>query len=89
MEQESKVQGSYAGKDVFVVNRRSFFGVLLGVGTAGMGALLAIPGTSLRLISTLCKIQEHMVSSWRHGQVFESIAARADTSFLAASGWLA
>jgi Rieske Fe-S protein len=25
------------------INRRSFFGVLLGIGTAGMGALLAIP----------------------------------------------
>jgi menaquinol-cytochrome c reductase iron-sulfur subunit len=43
MKQESKVQESYAGKDVLVINRRSFFGVLLGVGTAGMGALLAIP----------------------------------------------
>jgi menaquinol-cytochrome c reductase iron-sulfur subunit len=30
-------------KDVIIINRRSFFGVLLGVGTAGMGALLAIP----------------------------------------------
>ena len=25
------------------INRRSFFGVLLGIGTAGMGALLAVP----------------------------------------------
>jgi Rieske Fe-S protein len=43
MEQESKMQPGYPGKDVLVINRRSFFGVLLGIGTAGMGALLAIP----------------------------------------------
>ena len=30
-------------KDLIVLNRRSFFGALLGIGTAGMGALLAIP----------------------------------------------
>lgn len=30
-------------KDVIVINRRSFFGVLLGIGTAGMGAILAVP----------------------------------------------
>ena len=29
--------------DVIVLNRRSFFGALLGIGTAGMGALLGIP----------------------------------------------
>ena len=29
--------------DAPAINRRSFFGVLLGIGTAGMGALLAIP----------------------------------------------
>jgi menaquinol-cytochrome c reductase iron-sulfur subunit len=43
MEQESKTQESYPSKDVLVINRRSFFAVLLGIGTAGMGALLAIP----------------------------------------------
>ena len=30
-------------KDVIVINRRSFFGALLAIGTAGMGALLAVP----------------------------------------------
>lgn len=53
MEQESDSPGggihnaanqeAGANKDVIVINRRSFFGVLLGIGTAGMGALLAIP----------------------------------------------
>ena len=31
------------------ITRRSFFGVLLGIGTAGMGALLAVP--VLRFVS--------------------------------------
>lgn len=43
MEQENKVRQTFAKEDVIVINRRSFFGVLLGIGTAGMGALLAIP----------------------------------------------
>jgi len=29
--------------DVIIISKRSFFGVLLGLGTAGVGALLAIP----------------------------------------------
>ncbi|HUZ05730.1 MAG TPA: ubiquinol-cytochrome c reductase iron-sulfur subunit [Acidobacteriaceae bacterium] len=43
MEQQEKVQENVTNKDVIVINRRSFFAVLLGIGTAGMGALLAIP----------------------------------------------
>lgn len=43
-QQEENAQDTIAGnKDVIVINRRSFFGVLLGIGTAGMGALLAVP----------------------------------------------
>jgi menaquinol-cytochrome c reductase iron-sulfur subunit len=30
-------------KEIIVINRRSFFGALLAVGSAGMGALLAVP----------------------------------------------
>ncbi len=30
-------------ENVIIINRRSFFGTLLGIGTAGMGALLAVP----------------------------------------------
>ncbi len=32
-----------AGKDVIIINRRSFFGALMAIGTAGMGAFLSIP----------------------------------------------
>lgn len=42
MEQETKREETPAN-DVIVINRRSFFGVLLAVGTAGMGAILAVP----------------------------------------------
>lgn len=43
MEQQEKVRDIREDKDVIVINRRSFFGVLLGIGSAGMGALLAVP----------------------------------------------
>jgi menaquinol-cytochrome c reductase iron-sulfur subunit len=43
MEQEQIVQQDTANKDVIIISRRSFFGVLLGIGTAGMSAILAIP----------------------------------------------
>lgn len=33
----------HVGKEVSAINRRSFLGVLLGIGTAGMGALLGVP----------------------------------------------
>ena len=43
MEQKTETDKSAEKKDVIVIDRRSFFGVLLGIGSAGMGALLAIP----------------------------------------------
>lgn len=43
MAEHEKVQDESTSKDVIVINRRSFFAVLLGIGTAGMGALLAVP----------------------------------------------
>jgi len=43
MEQQEKIQEISTNKDVIVINRRSFFGVLLGIGAAGMGVLLGIP----------------------------------------------
>lgn len=43
MEQQEIVQEANPHKDVIVINRRSFFAVLLGIGAAGMGALLAVP----------------------------------------------
>jgi len=42
MEQQSTVQEVDAKKNI-VVSRRSFFGALLCVGSAGMGAILAVP----------------------------------------------
>ena len=43
MEQESIISNDVLTKNVIVINRRSFFGALLAVGSAGMGALLAVP----------------------------------------------
>jgi menaquinol-cytochrome c reductase iron-sulfur subunit len=39
----NKLDESEASREAIVINRRSFFGALLGIGTAGMGALLAVP----------------------------------------------
>lgn len=43
MEQETQTGIAADRKDVIIINRRSFFGALLAVGTAGMGAFLSIP----------------------------------------------
>jgi menaquinol-cytochrome c reductase iron-sulfur subunit len=39
----NKLDEDEASREAIVINRRSFFGALLGIGTAGMGALLAVP----------------------------------------------
>jgi menaquinol-cytochrome c reductase iron-sulfur subunit len=43
MEQANNIHENASGEDVVVINRRSFFGALLGIGAAGMGAILAVP----------------------------------------------
>lgn len=40
---ESRATALESNKEVIVINRRSFFGALLAIGTAGMGAILAAP----------------------------------------------
>ena len=43
MTHDEPVQGTESREDVIVISRRSFFGALLGISTAAMGALLAVP----------------------------------------------
>ncbi len=43
MEQELSKDNLAGRKDVIIINRRSFFGALLAIGSAGMGAILAVP----------------------------------------------
>ncbi len=43
MKHDEPVQHTESGADVIVISRRSFFGALLGIGTAAMGAMLAVP----------------------------------------------
>ncbi len=43
MTHDEAVQSTESKEDVIVINRRSFFGALLGISTAAMGTLLAIP----------------------------------------------
>lgn len=43
MEQRIETQNSEGKKDVIVINRRSFFGGLMAIGSLGMGAILSVP----------------------------------------------
>lgn len=43
MKPENNIHEDVVRKDVLVINRRSFFGALLAIGSAGMGAILAVP----------------------------------------------
>ncbi len=43
MEQKTEIDKSTEKRDVIIVTRRSFFGALVAIGSAGMGALLAVP----------------------------------------------
>jgi menaquinol-cytochrome c reductase iron-sulfur subunit len=43
MESPDANSGAAASQDYIIVSRRSFFGALLAIGSAGMGAILAIP----------------------------------------------
>lgn len=43
MEHYEPAKRAELGPDVIVISRRSFFGALLGLGTAAMGTLLAVP----------------------------------------------
>ncbi|MGC9159312.1 MAG: ubiquinol-cytochrome c reductase iron-sulfur subunit [Terracidiphilus sp.] len=43
MKQDEQVLHTESGADVIVISRRSFFGALLGIGTAAMGAMLVVP----------------------------------------------
>ena len=42
---EQRIQSGQDGgsKDVIIINRRSFFGALMAIGSVGMGALLSVP----------------------------------------------
>jgi len=43
VQQEKQPETNEAKKDVLILNRRSFFGALIAVGSVGMGAILAVP----------------------------------------------
>ena len=43
VEQRIETENSAEKKDVIIITRRSFFGALVAIGSAGMGALLAVP----------------------------------------------
>lgn len=43
MDQVNRTNDVASNKEVIVISRRSFFGALMAIGTAGMGAILSVP----------------------------------------------
>ncbi|MGC9199746.1 MAG: ubiquinol-cytochrome c reductase iron-sulfur subunit [Acidobacteriaceae bacterium] len=56
MEQERDTKNVADNKDTIVINRRSFFGTLVAIGSAGMGAFLAIPAMRYVLYPLYAKV---------------------------------
>ncbi len=82
-------QENQTGKDVLVVNRRSFFGVLLGIGTAGMGALLAAPVLRYVLYPLYAKSQQSDWSDVGTMDEFSNLSQpiRKTVTFTRRDGW--
>jgi menaquinol-cytochrome c reductase iron-sulfur subunit len=83
------VEKETESKDVIVINRRSFFGGLLAVGTAGMGAILALPVLRYVLYPLYAKSKG---SDWSEvGDVAEfsasTVPVRKTVTFTQIDGW--
>lgn len=71
------------------INRRSFFGVLLGIGTAGMGALLAVPVLRYALYPLYAKSGQSGWSEAGAANEFSNLAppVRKTIDFSQRDGW--
>ena len=83
------VDGHGADKNVIVINRRSFFGALLAIGSAGMGAILAIPVLRYVLYPIYSKAAG---SEWSHVGALSEFAdtkepVRKTVTFTQRDGW--
>ncbi len=89
MEQQTAIQEVDPKKNI-VINRRSFFGVLLCVGAAGMGAILAVPVLRYVLYPLYAKSSK---GTWspigEMERIFQPVEADPDTSRPQAGGWMA
>ncbi len=90
VEQENNIHESFAKKkDVVVISRRSFFGVLLGIGSAGMGAILAVPVLRFVLYPIYAKATG---SEWSEVGLLSEFAGskepvRKTITFIQRDGW--
>ncbi len=75
--------------DVIVVNRRSFFGTLLGIGGVGMGALLSIPVLRYVLYPLSTKMQQSVWSVVGSMDEFANLSqpVRKTITFSRKDGW--
>lgn len=89
-EKEKQHRTNDRGQEVIIISRRSFFGALLSVGTAGMGAMLAAPVLRFVLYPLYTKDKQ---SKWsRIGLVDQLPPAggppvRKDVTFHQLDGW--
>jgi menaquinol-cytochrome c reductase iron-sulfur subunit len=89
MQTNDHAPASSAKSEVIVINRRSFLGALLGIGTAAMGALLAVPVLRYALYPLYAKATG---SGWSEvGSVSDFAAAqspvRKTITFVQRDGW--
>lgn len=74
MEQEKHTQELISNQDVIVINRRSFFAALLSIGTAGMGAMLAVPVLRYVLYPLYAKTSKNVWTAVGAIEEFSSIS---------------
>ncbi len=76
-------------KDVIIINRRSFFGALLAIGSAGMGAILAVPVLRYILYPLYTKGAENEWSEVGKVDDFTPLASpvRKTITFAQLDGW--
>ena len=89
MEQESCPISLEGNKEVIVINRRSFFGALLAIGTAGIGAFLAVPVLRYVLYPLYAKISGNDWSDVGNVEDFAGVTSpvRKTITFAQRDGW--
>lgn len=89
MKQEIHSTNIESNKEVIIINRRSFFGALLAIGSAGMGAILAAPVLRYVLYPLSAKNSESDWSDVGKVEDFSGTATpvRKTITFTQRDGW--
>lgn len=89
MEQQIERVNAAGQKDVIIINRRSFFGALMAIGSVGMGAILSVPVLRYVLYPLYAKASG---TEWSNvGNMSEFVSATAPVrktiTFAQRDGW--